>query len=248
MIELKSKEEVEEIRKACRIVAETLQILKESCKPGITTKELDAVAEAHIRERGGYPAFLGYRGYPAALCASVNDGIIHGIPDDRKLKEGDIVSFDTGVKLNGFHGDAALTGSVGSIDTEAEKLMRVTEEALFKGLEQAKVGNRLLDISHAIQNHAEANSFSVVRQFVGHGIGRELHEEPQIPNFGKPHRGPRLVEGMVLCIEPMVNQGTSEVKILEDGWTALTADGKLSAHFEHCVAITKSGPDILTRA
>ena len=248
MIELKSKEEVEEIRKACRIVAETLQILKESCKSGITTKELDAVAEAHIRERGGYPAFLGYRGYPAALCASVNDGIIHGIPDDRKLKEGDIVSFDIGVKLNGFHGDADLTGSVGSIDTEAEKLMRVTEEALFKGLEQAKVGNRLLDISHAIQNHAEANSFSVVRQFVGHGIGRELHEEPQIPNFGKPHRGPRLVEGMVLCIEPMVNQGTSEVKILEDGWTALTADGKLSAHFEHCVAITKSGPDILTRA
>jgi len=248
VIELKSKEEVEEIRKACRIVAETLQILKESCKSGITTKELDAVAEAHIRERGGYPAFLGYRGYPAALCASVNDGIIHGIPDDRKLKEGDIVSFDIGVKLNGFHGDADLTGSVGSIDTEAEKLMRVTEEALFKGLEQAKVGNRLLDISHAIQNHAEANSFSVVRQFVGHGIGRELHEEPQIPNFGKPHRGPRLVEGMVLCIEPMVNQGTSEVKILEDGWTALTADGKLSAHFEHCVAITKSGPDILTRA
>lgn len=248
MIELKNKEEIEEIRKACRIVAETLQILKEACKPGITTKKLDTVAEAHIRERRGHPAFLGYRGYPAALCASVNDGIIHGIPDDRKLEEGDIVSFDIGVKLNGFHGDAALTVAIGSIDAEAERLLRVTEEALFKGLEQAKLGNRLLDISHAIQKHAEANSFSVVRQFVGHGIGRELHEEPQIPNFGKPHRGPRLVEGMVLCIEPMVNQGTSEAKILEDGWTALTADGKLSAHFEHCVAITKSGPDILTRA
>lgn len=248
MIELKNKEEIEEIREACRIVTETLQILKEACRPGKTTRELDTVAEAHIRERGGYPAFLGYRGYPAALCASVNDGIIHGIPDDRKLREGDIVSFDIGVKLNGFHGDAAVTVAVGSVDAEAERLLRVTEEALFKGLEQAKLGNRLFDISHAIQSHAEANSFSVVRQFVGHGIGRELHEEPQIPNFGKAHRGPRLVEGMVLCIEPMVNQGTSDVKILEDGWTALTADGKLSAHFEHCVAITKSGPDILTRA
>ena len=248
MIELKNKEEIEEIRKACRIVAETLRILKEASRPGITTKELDTAAEAHIRERGGYPAFLGYRGYPAALCASVNDGIIHGIPDERKLREGDIVSFDIGVKLNGFHGDAALTVAVGSIDAGTERLLRVTEEALFKGLEQAKLGNRLLDISHAIQSHAEANSFSVVRQFVGHGIGRDLHEEPQIPNFGKVHRGPRLVEGMVLCIEPMVNQGTSDVKILEDGWTALTADGKLSAHFEHCVAITKSGPDILTRA
>ncbi len=248
MIELKNKDEIENIRKACRIVVETLELLKGAAKPGITTKELDSIAEEHIRSRGGSPAFLGYRGYPASLCASLNDGVIHGIPGETKLKDGDIVSFDTGVRLDGYFGDAALTAPVGKISGEAERLLRVTEEALEKGLEQARLGNRLLDISHAIQTHVESNSFSVVTQFVGHGIGRELHEEPQIPNFGRPHRGPRLVEGMVLCIEPMVNQGTYEVKVLDDGWTAVTLDGKLSAHFEHCVAITASGPDILTRA
>ncbi|MFQ5906092.1 MAG: type I methionyl aminopeptidase [bacterium] len=248
MIELKNREEIEQIRRACRIVVETLSVLKAATRPGVTTEELDALAEEHIRKRGGHPAFLGYRGFPAALCVSPNDNIIHGIPGKRGLREGDIVSFDIGVRLNGYYGDAALTLPVGSISSDARKLLDVTEEALYKGLEQAKVGNRLQDISHAIQTHVESNSFSVVRQFVGHGIGRELHEEPQIPNFGRPHRGPRLVEGMVLCIEPMVNQGACEVKILDDGWTAVTADGKLSAHFEHCIAITKSGPDILTRA
>jgi methionyl aminopeptidase len=248
LIELKNKDEIENIRKACRIVVETLKLLEGAAEPGITTRELDSIAEEHIRSRGGYPAFLGYRGYPASLCVSVNDGVIHGIPGETKLKDGDIVSFDTGVKLDGYFGDAALTAPVGKISDEAQRLVRITEEALEKGLEQAKLGNRLLDISHAIQTHVESNSFSVVTQFVGHGIGRDLHEEPQIPNFGRPHRGPRLVEGMVLCIEPMVNQGTYEVKVLDDGWTAVTLDGKLSAHFEHCVAITASGPDILTRA
>jgi methionyl aminopeptidase len=246
MIELKNKDEVEQIRKACRIVVGTLSELRDAARPGTSTKELDAIAEDYIRKHGGAPAFLGYRGYPASLCASVNDVVIHGIPNGRKLKEGDIISFDIGVKLDGYYGDAAFTVGVGPITEEAKRLLRVTEEALQKGVEQAKVGNRLLDISHAIQEHVESNSFSVVRQFVGHGVGRELHEEPQIPNFGRPHRGPRLVEGMVLCIEPMVNQGTHEVVVKEDGWTAVTADGKLSAHFEHCVAIGKAGPEILT--
>lgn len=246
MIELKNADEIEIIRRACRIVVETLQVLKEAAKPGITTKELDALADEHIRKRNGYPAFLGYRGYPAALCVALNEAVIHGIPDGTQLAEGDIASFDIGVKIDGYYGDAALTVPVGNVNDEARKLLRVAEEALDKGVEQAKVGNRLSDISHAIQSHVEANSYSVVRQFVGHGIGRELHEEPQIPNFGKPHRGPRLAEGMVLCIEPMVNQGTYEVEVLKDGWTAVTADRKLSAHFEHCVAITKSGPEILT--
>jgi len=247
MIELKNREEIEQIRKACRIVVETLSVLKGATRPGVTTKELDALVEDHIRKCGGHPAFLGYRGFPVALCVSPNDNVIHGIPGKTELREGDIVSFDIGVKLNGYYGDAALTVPVGTISDDAKRLLQVTEEALYKGLEQAKLGNRLQDISHAIQTYVESNSFSVVRQFVGHGIGRELHEEPQIPNFGRPHRGPRLVEGMVLCIEPMVNQGTYEVKILDDGWTAVTADGKLSAHFEHCISITRSGPDILTR-
>jgi len=248
MIELKNGDEIEIIRKACRIVVETLNLLKDASRPGVTTKELDALADAHIRKRGGYPAFLGYRGYPAALCVALNESVIHGIPDGTRLKEGDIASLDIGVKIDGYYGDAALTVPVGKIGDRAGRLLKVTEEALYKGVEQARVGNRLSDISHAIQIHVESNSFSVVRQFVGHGIGRELHEEPQIPNFGKPHRGPRLAEGMVLCIEPMVNEGSYEVKVLDDGWTAVTADSKLSAHFEHCVAITRSGPDILTRA
>ena len=248
MIELKNKDEIETIRRACRIVVETLGLLRDAARPGVTTKELDALADAHIRKRGGYPAFLGYRGYPAALCVALNESVIHGIPDGTRLKDGDIASLDIGVKIDGYYGDAALTVPVGEIEERATRLLKVAEEALYKGVEQARVGNRLSDISHAIQAHVESNSFSVVRQFVGHGIGRELHEEPQIPNFGKPHRGPRLAEGMVLCIEPMVNEGTYEVKVLDDGWTAVTADNKLSAHFEHCVAITGSGPDILTRA
>jgi methionyl aminopeptidase len=247
MIELKNKDEIEIMRRACRIVAETLNLLKEAAAPGVTTRELDALADEHIRKEGGYPAFLGYRGYPAALCVAVNEAVIHGIPDETRLKEGDIASLDIGVKIDGYYGDAALTVPVGPISASSKRLLEVTEEALRRGVEQARVGRRLSDISHAIQTHVEANSFSVVRQFVGHGIGRELHEEPQIPNFGRPHRGPRLAEGMVLCIEPMVNEGTHEVEILDDGWTAVTADRKLSAHFEHCVAITESGPEILTK-
>lgn len=246
MIELKNRDEIEKIERACRIVVETLNLLKRAAKPGITTKELDALAEEHIRKSGGYPAFLGYRGYPAALCVALNERVIHGIPDETKLKDGDIASLDIGVKIDGYYGDAALTVAVGEIGDKAKKLLDVTEDALNRGVEQARVGNRLSDISHAIQTYVETNSFSVVRQFVGHGIGRELHEEPQIPNFGKPHRGPRLAEGMVLCIEPMVNEGTYEVEVLDDGWTAVTADRRLSAHFEHCVAITDSGPEILT--
>jgi len=192
------------------------------------------------------PAFKGYRGFPASICVSVNEQIVHGIPGKRRLKEGDIVSLDLGVKLDGFFGDAAITVPVGKIDPESQKLLRVTKEALYKGIEQAQLGRRLSDISHAIQSWVEKHGFSVVRDFVGHGIGKNLHEEPQIPNFGRPNFGPRLKEGMVLALEPMVNTGSHEVKILDDGWTAVTADGSRSAHFEHSIAVTKDGPLILS--
>ena len=246
MIVLKTAQEIEQLRLSSQIVANVLSELSRHISPGITTRELDDIAEESARAQGALPAFKGYRGFPASLCASINDQIVHGIPDGRKLREGDIISLDFGTKLNGFYGDAAVTLPVGKIGKRTEALLLVTEESLYKGIEQATVGNRLSDISQAIQAHVEQQGFSVVRDFVGHGIGTALHEEPQIPNFGTPIPNPRLQEGMVFAIEPMVNEGSYEMKILSDGWTAVTADGKLSAHFEHTIAITSNGPAILT--
>lgn len=247
MIILKSEEEVSKIRVACQIVAETLQYLKENVKPGVTTDDLDRIAEERIIKQGGKSAFKGYRNYPATLCASINTEVVHGIPSKRNvLSEGDIIGLDLGAIYDGFYGDAAITVPVGKISEGAEKLIQVTEESLYKGIEQAKVGNRLSDISHAIQVHVESAGFSVVRDFVGHGIGRNLHEEPQIPNYGDPGQGPRLKKGMVLALEPMVNVGGSAVNILSDKWTVVTKDGSLSAHFEHTISITEMGPVILT--
>jgi len=214
--------------------------------PGVTTRELDQITEDVILARGALPAFKGYRGYPASLCASINEQVVHGIPNQRRLEQGDIVSLDVGASLNGYFGDAAITLPVGTVDPEAEHLLKVTEQALTLGIEQARKGNRLFDISFAVQSWVESHGFSVVRDFVGHGIGKSLHEEPQIPNFGAPHQGPRLEEGMVFALEPMVNEGTYEVKILSDGWTVVTADRKRSAHFEHTIAVTDSDPEILT--
>jgi methionyl aminopeptidase len=217
-------------------------------RPGVTTEDLDRLAEDFIRARGGVPAFKGYRSYPKTLCASVNEQVVHGIPSKRVLKEGDIIGLDLGAIVDGFYGDSAVTVPVGRIDPKSEELLRVTEEALYKGIEHAVVGNRLSDISHAIQRHAEAAGFSIVTEFVGHGIGRRLHEEPQVPNYGQPGQGPRLQVGMVLAIEPMVNVGGSEVRVLDDQWTAVTRDGSRSAHFEHTIAIQASGPPrILTK-
>jgi len=247
MIIIKSKDEIERMAEACRIVAETLLALKEMAEVGITTKELDRVAEDFIIKKGASPAFKGYRGYPASICASVNEEVIHGIPSQRRLKEGDIVGIDLGVLYNGFYGDAAITVAIGKVSPIAERLMRVTESALYRGIERAVEGARVSDISNAIQSCVEQEGFSVVRMFTGHGIGRALHEEPQVPNFGPPGRGPRLREGMTLAIEPMVNVGGYDVQILDDGWTVITKDRTLSAHFEHTVAITGSGPRVLTK-
>jgi len=248
VIILKTQDEIEVMARASKLVAETLQALKREVRPGIATEELDRLAEEFIRARGGVPAFKGYRNYPKTLCASVNDEVVHGIPSKRVLKDGDIVGLDLGAIVDGFYGDSAVTVPVGAIPPEVVELLRVTEEALYKGIEQAIVGNRLSDISHAIQRHAEAAGFSVVTDFVGHGIGQQLHEEPQIPNYGKPGQGPRLQVGMVLAIEPMVNMGSSAVRVLEDHWTAVTVDGALSAHFEHTIAIQANGPArILTK-
>ena len=246
MITIKTKEEIEKIRKANQIVAFTLNELSKIVKPGITTIELDRLAEKIIRDKGATPAFKGYRGFPASLCASVNEEVVHGIPKKRKLKEGDIISLDLGSCLNGYYGDAAITLPVGNVDEKATLLMRVTKEALYKGIEKARVGNHLYDISFAIQQWAESHGFSVVRDFVGHGIGRQLHEDPKVPNYGLPNRGPLLKEGMVIAIEPMINEGRWEVKVLNDGWTVVTIDGKRSAHFEHTIAITNDGPKILS--
>jgi methionyl aminopeptidase len=215
--------------------------------PGVTTRDLDALAERLVRDAGAEPAFKGYRGYPATLCASINEQVVHGIPSSRPLVEGDIVSLDMGVKLGGFYGDSAITVAVGRIGEEAQRLLRVTQEALERGIAQVRVGGRISDIGHAVQAHVESHGFSVVREFVGHGIGASLHEEPQIANYGEPGRGPRMAEGMVLAIEPMVNLGRPGVKVLSDGWTAVTRDGSLSAHFEHTVAVTRQGPSILTQ-
>jgi methionyl aminopeptidase len=242
----KSAAELDRMRAANALVADVLAELRRIVQPGVTTADLDAYAEARIRDRGGEPAFKGYHGYPAAICASVNEEVVHGIPSRRELREGDIVSIDIGVLLDGFFGDAAITVPVGPITEEAAELLRVTEEALHRGLAKARIGARISDIGHAVQALVEAHGFSVVREFVGHGIGASLHEEPQIPNYGGPGRGPRLSEGMVLAIEPMVNMGKAAVKVLGDGWTAVTRDGKLSAHFEHTVAVTTKGPLVLT--
>ena len=245
MIILKTPDEIAVMAKASRVVAEALAVLKDAVKPGVTTDELDRLAESEIRARGAMPAFKGYRNYPKTLCASVNEQVVHGIPSKRVLKEGDIVGLDLGAIVGGFYGDSAVTVGVGRIDEKTAALVRVTEESLSLAIEQAQVGNRLSDISHAVQRHVEAAGFSVVTEFVGHGIGRQLHEEPQVPNYGKPGQGPRLQAGMVLAIEPMVNMGGSAVRVLDDRWTAVTVDGSLSAHFEHTIAIQSSGPAIV---
>jgi methionyl aminopeptidase len=248
MIILKSLQEIEKIRKACLIVADVLESIRGMVRPGVTTQSLDEFAERFIVAAGAKPAFKGYRGYPKTLCTSVNNEVIHGIPSQNAvLKEGDIVSIDVGTIVDGFYGDAAITLPVGAIKPEAERLMRVTEESLLRGIAQAQAGNRLYDISHAVQDYVESNGYSVVREFVGHGIGRSLHEDPQLPNFGASGQGPRLKPGMVLAIEPMVNIGGSATVTQEDNWTAVTADGSLSAHFEHTIAIMPDGPWILTK-
>lgn len=247
MIFLKSPQEIELMGQAGRIVAEVMRSLQEVITVGATTREIEQFADNRIRTLGGRSAFRGYRGYPSSICASINEEVVHGIPSSKKLKEGDIISVDLGVLYNGFFGDAAYTFPVGSIDSETALLLKVTEESLYCGIDKAVVGNRVSDISHAIQLHAEQFGFSVVKSFVGHGIGRQLHEEPQVPNFGLPGQGPRLREGMTLAIEPMVNAGTFEVRILEDGWTAVTADGKRSAHFEHTVVVMPERARILTK-
>lgn len=248
MIILKSPEEVQKIERAGRIVAEVLQKLREAAVPGVTTLDLDRIAEEEILKRGGKPAFKGYRGFPGTLCASVNDEIVHGIPSDRVLEEGDIVGLDLGAIVEGYYGDSAITVPIGEIKPEVEALLKVTEESLYRGIDQLRVGNRLSDISHAVQTHAEGAGYSVVRDFVGHGIGQSLHEDPQIPNFGTPGQGPRLKVGMVVAIEPMINIGGHGVRVLKDRWTAVTEDGSLSAHFEHTIAISDDGPVILTSA
>ncbi|WP_027716916.1 type I methionyl aminopeptidase [Desulfuromonas sp. TF] len=246
MIVLKSRAEIEQMRVAGRMVAEILQLLREKVAPGVTTGELDRLAESECRKRKAQPAFKGYGGFPFTICASPNEQVVHGFADEMPLKEGDILSIDFGVVYGGFYGDSAITIPVGRIDQEKSLLLQVTERSLELGIAAAVAGNRLSDISHAVQSYVEGEGFSVVREFVGHGIGRQLHEAPQIPNFGPPGQGPRLKAGMTLAIEPMINAGASGVKILDDGWTAVTIDGRPSAHFEHTVAITEEGPQILT--
>lgn len=247
MIILKSSHEVEIMRKAGKIVAEVHQKLKEAIQPGITTLDLDKIAEEYILQSGAKPAFKGYGGFPASVCTSINEEVVHGIPGSRVIEDGDIISIDIGAIVDGYYGDSAKTHPVGKISPEAERLIKVTRDCFYAGLVFAQEGYRLSDISHAIQKHVEDNGFSVVRDYVGHGIGQNMHEDPQIPNFGRPGKGPRLREGMILAIEPMVNQGTFHVKTLGDDWTVVTLDGKLSAHYEHTIAITEGEPEILTK-
>jgi methionyl aminopeptidase len=246
MIILKSKSELAKMSVACRIVSEVLQELVRAVRPGLPTLELDALAEQSIRMRGGVSAFKGYRGFPNTLCVSINEQVVHGIPSKRRLRAGDIVGLDLGAIWEGYYGDAAVTVPVGQVPAPASCLLTTAREALLMGIKEVSPGKHLSDISHAIQCYAETRGYSVVRAFVGHGIGTALHEEPQVPNFGPPGRGPRLKAGMVLAIEPMVNIGDADVEILRDGWTVVTADGQLSAHFEHTVAITDEGPQVLT--
>jgi methionyl aminopeptidase len=246
MIIIKSHNEIALMKKAGRIVGETLLLLEEEVKPGLTTADLDRMAEEFITKHGAKPSFKGLYGFPSTLCISVNEQVIHGFPGAYVLKEGDIVSIDCGAFLDGFHGDAARTFPVGNISVNAQKLIDITKESFFQGIKFAKEGNKLSDISYGIQSYVEAAGFSVVRDFVGHGIGRKVHEDPNVPNFGKSGKGPKLLEGMVLAIEPMINAGTHKVKTLKDGWTVVTADSSLSAHYENTVAILSDGPEILT--
>jgi methionyl aminopeptidase len=246
MVILKSEEEIEKIRKASQIVAKTLQVLGQSVHAGISTLELDEIAESEIRKAGATPAFKGYRGFPRTLCVSINEEIVHGIPSRRRLKDGDIVSLDLGAIWQGFYGDAALTFAVGTISREAERLVEATKKSLQIGIQEAKPGNRIGDIGYAVQAFIEKQGYSVVREFVGHGIGRNLHEDPQIPNYGKSGQGHRIKPGMVIAIEPMVCEGGPEVEMMKDNWTAVTRDRKLAAHFEHSVAITEDGPRVLS--
>lgn len=246
MIIIKNHDEIAIMRKAGRIVGETLLLLEKEVKPGVTTANLDRIAEEFITKHGAKPSFKGLYGFPSSLCISVNEQVIHGFPGNYVLREGDIVSIDCGAFFNGFHGDAARTYPVGNVSVEAQKLIDITRESFFQGIKFAKEGNNLTDMSHEIQSYVEAAGFSVVRDFVGHGIGRKVHEDPNVPNFGKPGKGPKLLEGMVLAIEPMVNAGTNKVRTLKDGWTVVTADSSLSAHYENTVAILSDGPEILT--
>lgn len=246
MIVRRSQSEIDRLRRVNQLVAAVLAELRGMVAPGVTTAEIDALAERRVREAGAEPAFKGYHGYPATVCASVNEQVVHGIPSSRPLAEGDILSIDMGAKLDGFFGDSAVTVPVGAIGAAADDLLRVTEESLFRGIDVVRAGGRVSDIGAAVQQHVEANGYSVVREFVGHGIGTSLHEDPQVANYGPAGRGPRLAEGMVIAIEPMVNAGRPAVKVLSDGWTAVTQDGSLSAHFEHTLVVTQDGPQILT--
>ncbi|WP_195695609.1 type I methionyl aminopeptidase [Priestia megaterium] len=246
MIICKTPEEIEVMREAGRIVSLTHQELKKHIAPGITTIELDAIAENFIRQHDAIPSFKGYNGFRGSVCASVNEELVHGIPGERKLNEGDIISLDIGAKFGGYHGDSAWTYGVGKISLENQELLDVTEQSLYKGLAEAKPGERLSNISHAIQQYAESRNFSIVREYVGHGVGKDLHEDPQVPHYGPPNKGPRLRPGMVLAVEPMVNAGMRYVKTLPDNWTVVTVDGKMCAHFEHTIAITETGYEILT--
>jgi methionyl aminopeptidase len=246
LVKLRSSEEIQKIRTSAGIVAETLELLRSRAKAGVTTAELDRTAETFIRDRGGEPSFLGYLGYPASVCISVNEEVVHGIPGNRVIKDGDIVGIDAGVVKDGYHGDAAITFPVGDIPDDLRKLLEVTEECLHRGIVAFKPDNRLGDVGHAIQSHAEGNGYGVVRTLVGHGIGEKLHEDPQVPNYGKPGTGSKLRAGLVCAIEPMITLGGWEVETLSDQWTIVTRDRSLSAHYEHTVALTEDGPEILS--
>ena len=248
MIAIKNEHELESMRQACKITAAARALAGEMVRPGVSTKQIDKAVHDFIVSQGAQPSFLGYHGFPGSICASVNNTVIHGIPGGYVLKEGDIVSIDVGACYQGFHGDCAATYACGAISAEAQKLIDVTEQSFFEGMRLATRGHRVSDISHAIQTYVESNGFSVVRSFVGHGVGAQLHEEPEVPDFGAAGRGPRLIPGMTLAIEPMVNEGVYDVKVLKDGWTTVTADGKLSAHYENTVLITDGEPEILTVA
>ena len=246
MITLRSPREIDAMRRSGKITAKVLEQLIASAKPGMTTADIDVLAEEGIRNLGGVPTFKGYRGYPASVCTSVNDRVVHGIPGPEVLRDGDLLSIDLGTTLDGYVSDSAVTVAIGEISPEARRLLKVTQECLMLGIEAIRAGNRIGDIGFAVQQHAEANGYGVVRELVGHGVGTEMHEDPQVPNYGRPGTGVKLRAGMVLAVEPMITQGDRDVKILEDGWTVVTTDGKLAAHFEHTIALTEGGPKILT--